>query len=130
MGSRHDELFWDEEGGSEVWSFYTRVSVLENNPQFANSAKGVHAIVEHHLPFIVTEYALALRVLKIFIAVLVKINVTGFLGLLDWIGFGCVIEFPFWFLKLLWGLWVSGLFLFDCGRTIIFHYCKRVACIK
>jgi hypothetical protein len=56
--------------------------------------------------------------------------VTGFFGLLDWIGFGWVIDSSFWFLKILWGLWVSGLFVFDCGRTLIFHYCKRVAWIK
>jgi hypothetical protein len=123
-------LFWDEEGGSEVWSFFTSFSVLEENPQFANSAKGVHSIVEDHLPWIVTEYALVLRVLKIFIAVLVEINVTGFFMLLDWIGFGWVIDSSFWFLKIFLGLWVSALFLFDCGRTIIFHYCKRVAFIK
>ncbi len=56
--------------------FYIRVSVLEENHQFADSAKGVHAIVEHHLPLIVAEYAPVFRVLKIFIVVLAKINVT------------------------------------------------------
>lgn len=150
MSSSHDMLFWDEEGSSEVWSFVTIFIVLEKNPEFANSAKGINAIVGHHFSFVFSEHTLVFKVLNLLI--IVNLNLTGFLCFLDWVDYSWVAESPLWLWKLqvrslrllISGLFVfdwllkipvkvfliSGLFLPNCGKWLIAHYCKRVAIVS